>query len=147
MSSCTKLRVRYAETDQMGFAHHANYLIWFEAARTEFLRSSGCAYTEFEAQGVVMPVREASCRFRTPAHYDELLEISCSVTRLAPTRLELAYEVRRDDTLVAEGATVQAFLGPEGRPINLEKRSPHLWAVLTKLAEEKGAPGNGQRNS
>jgi acyl-CoA thioester hydrolase len=120
----------------MGFAHHANYLIWFEAARTEFLRDSGCAYAEFEAQGVVMPVREATCRFRTPAHYDEVLEIGCRVLRLAPARLELAYEVRRDGALVAEGATVQAFLGPEHRPINLKKRSPRLWAVLNRLAGE-----------
>lgn len=134
MSQRLTLRVRYAETDQMGFAHHANYLVWFEAARTEFLRTSEYSYADFERQGIALPVVEATCRHHKPAHYDELLEVECTLVELTPARLTLAYRVVREGTLLAEGRTVHAFLGPEGRPVNLKKRAPQLWAVLSALA-------------
>jgi acyl-CoA thioester hydrolase len=138
MSRRITLRVRYAETDQMGVAHHANYLVWFEAARTEFLRTSESSYADFERGGIFLPVREAACRYRTPAHYDDSLEVECSLEELTPARLSLAYRVTRGATLVAEGQTVHAFLGPERRPVNLKKRAPRLWAVLVALAAEGG---------
>ncbi len=139
MSGRTRLRVRYAETDQMGVAHHANYLVWFEAARTELLRASGCSYARFEAEGIFMPIIEAACRYHTAAHYDDLLEVECRLGKLTPARLELDYRVTRKGSLIAEGRTVQAFVGPERRPLNLSKRSPRLWEVLASLARRETA--------
>lgn len=138
MKRCAVVRVRYAETDQMGVAYYANYLTWFEVARTEFLRTSDFSYAEFEAGGVALPVVEASCRYRTPARYDDLLEIECRVDELTPARLSLFYIVRRGPEVLAEGRTVHAFLGPGRRPVNLKKSFPRHWAVLTALAAGDG---------
>lgn len=137
MTGFVELRVRYAETDQMGVAHHANYLTWFEAARTEFLRASGKSYAEFEEQSVFLPVIEASCRYRVPARYDDLLRVECALARLTPARLELAYRVSKDRQVIAEGRTAHAFLGAERRPVNLRKRHPSLWEALLRLSGEE----------
>ena len=135
MKQPTSVRVRYAETDQMGFAHHANYLVWFEAARTDFFRQTGKTYAEFEAEGVMIPLTDAECHYHAPAYYDELLEVDCRLARLTPTRLELSYAVRRDGRLLAEGRTAHAFLdAARRRPVNLAKRAPELWALLQRLA-------------
>lgn len=139
MQQPTTIRVRYAETDQMGFAHHANYLVWFEAARTEFFRETGRSYAEFEADGVMIPLVEAECRYYRPAHYDELLEVDCLVNELTPARLDLSYRVTREETLIAEGRTVHAFVDVAlRRPVNLRKRAPHLWELLAGLAGKQG---------
>lgn len=134
MSSTYTLRVRYAETDQMGFAHHANHLIWFEAARTEFLRTTACSYADFERAGIFIPVLEASCRYLGPAFYDDVLEVECRAGELTPARLELRYQIRRGEVRLAEGRTVHAFMGTDRRPVNLRKRAPELWAILQSLA-------------
>lgn len=139
MSRSVTLRVRYAETDQMGIAHHANYFVWFEAARTEFLRTSGTSYADFEREGIFLPVLAADCRYHAPARYDDILEVECSLAQLTPARLSLAYRVTRDATLIAEGSTVHAFLGPERRPVNLKKRAPRLWEILLGLAQKDAA--------
>lgn len=144
MTMGTTLRVRYAETDQMGIAHHANYLVWFEAARTEFLRGSGSSYVEFEEEGVYLPVLEAECRYFTPARYDDQLTVECRLSRLTPARLDLAYEARRGEVRLATGRTVHAFLGPERRPVNLKKRFPRLWAVLAALAQSEGVDSQAE---
>ena len=73
--STTNLRVRYAETDQMGIVYHSNYLIWFEVGRSELFRELDLPYTKFEEQGLGLAVVEASCRYRKPTHYDDNLTI------------------------------------------------------------------------
>lgn len=140
MKQPTLIRVRYAETDQMGFAHHANYLVWFEAARTEFFRETARSYAEFEADGVMIPLVAAECRYFQPAHYDEQLAVDCLPGELSPARLDLFYRVTREDTLIAEGRTVHAFVDVASRrPVNLRKRAPHLWELLARLAAASGA--------
>ena len=69
--SSTTVRVRYAETDKMGVAYHANYFVWFEVARCDLLRALGSTYRDLEARGVMLPVIEARCEYRTPARYDD----------------------------------------------------------------------------
>src|SRR5262245_28192662 len=71
----TQVRVRYADTDQMGVVYYANYLVWFEVARTEWLREGGWSYREMEADGISLPVIEAHCEYRQPARYDDEIEI------------------------------------------------------------------------
>jgi acyl-CoA thioester hydrolase len=120
----TRVRVRYADTDRMGIAYHANYLVWFEVGRTEWLRAGGWTYREIEEGGVSLPVIEAHCEYRQPARYDDEIEISTAVTVLSQVRIRFDYEARltRGSTLVATGHTVHAALGADGRPRRLPLR-------------------------
>ena len=120
-SSTTKLRVRYAETDQMGVAYYANYFVWFEVARTDLMRATGWTYREMEASGVLLPVIEAQCEYRRPARYDEEVEIETSAAMLSPVRLEFHYAVRVAGIAepAAVGVTVHAATTVEGRPCRL----------------------------
>ena len=109
------IRVRYAETDRMGLLHHANYLVYFEQARTELLRTSGAAYKELEDQGFFLVVAKVEVKFKLPAHYDDVLTVRTTVTRATQVRIEHRYEVFRDRTLLAEGATTLACVGRDGK--------------------------------
>ena len=119
--SASSIRVRYAETDQMGVAYHGGYFAWFEVGRTDLLRGHGCTYRELEAQGLRFPVIEASARYLKPALYDDLLEVHTRVTSVGHVRLAFAYEVRRagTDGPLATGTTVHASLDAAGRPCRL----------------------------
>lgn len=110
-----QIRVRYAETDRMGLLHHANYLVYFEQARTELLRGRHASYKELEDQGYFLVVAKAEVKFKSPAHYDDVLTIRTTVARTSPVRLEHTYEVRRDGTLIAEGLTTLACVGRDGK--------------------------------
>ncbi len=110
-----QVRVRYAETDRMGLLHHANYLVYFEQARTELLRGRQASYKELEDQGYFLVVAKAEVKFKTPAHYDDVLTIRTTVTRTSPVRLEHKYEVLREGTLIAEGFTTLACVGRDGK--------------------------------
>jgi len=101
------LRVRYAETDQMGIAHHANYVIWCEDARTAHLRQSGISYRELEARGLLLVVVEVQVRYRVPARYDDLLRIDCWVRERNRRRIIFGYAIRRpeDGKLLATAQT------------------------------------------
>jgi acyl-CoA thioester hydrolase len=120
----TRVRVRYADTDQMGVVYYANYLVWFEVGRNEWLRDGGWTYREMEAAGVSLPVIEAHCEYRVPARYDDEIEIRTEARTLSPVRIRFDYEARRtaDDTLSATGHTVHAALGANGRPHRLPAR-------------------------
>jgi acyl-CoA thioester hydrolase len=103
------IRVRYAETDRMGIVHHANYLIWFEAGRSELCRSKGFSYKQMEDdEDALMVVAESYCRYKSPAHYDDLLTIRTKVSEIRSRSIRFFYEVYRpsDKTLIAEGETL-----------------------------------------
>jgi acyl-CoA thioester hydrolase len=110
-----QIRVRYAETDRMGLLHHANYLVYFEQARIELLRSLGGNYKELEDQGYLLVLTKVEVKYRSPAYYDDLLTIRTTVTRTSPVRLEHKYEVLRDGTLLAEGFTTLACVDRSGK--------------------------------
>ncbi|MEO8257326.1 MAG: thioesterase family protein [Acidobacteriota bacterium] len=120
----SRIRVRYAETDQMGVVYYANFFVWFEVGRADLLRASGWSYREMEAGGVGLPVIEAHCAYRRPARYDDDLEIRTRGTVMSPVRLQFEYEVVRtgDDLSLATGRTVHAALDREGRPCRLPER-------------------------
>jgi acyl-CoA thioester hydrolase len=82
----SRVRVRYADTDQMGVTYHANYLVWFEVGRTDWLRGSGWTYRDMEEAGVSLPVIEVFCQYRQPARYDDEIEIRTRATLLTPVR-------------------------------------------------------------
>jgi len=120
--SSAAVRVRYAETDQMGFAYYGNYMAWFEVGRCEWLRSLGWSYRELEARDAVMlPVIEAHCEYRRPARYDDELLIRARGELLSPVRIRFTYEVVRADggAVLASGHTVHASTDLSGRPKRL----------------------------
>src|SRR5262245_30809353 len=99
------VRVRYAETDRMGLLHHANYLVYFEQARIELLRSLGVSYKDLEDQGFLMVLTKVEAHYRRPARYDDLLTIRATVARTTLVRIDHRYEVFRDGELLADGAS------------------------------------------
>jgi len=117
----TTVRVRYAETDQMGIAWHGEYLAWFEVGRTDLLRGCGCTYRELEAQGLRLPVIEVQARYLRPALYDDVLEIHTRLTDVRGARVSFDYEVRREGTEgpLATGSTSHAAIDLRGRPRRL----------------------------
>lgn len=119
----TTVRVRYAETDRMGVVYYANYLVWFEVGRTEWLRDTGWSYREMESAGVGLPVIEAHCEYRQAARYDDEIEIVTRATLLTPVRIRFDYDVvRAGDQVLAVGHTVHAALDANGRPCRLPER-------------------------
>lgn len=124
------IRVRYADTDQMGMAYYGNYLRWFEIGRAEMLRSLGRSYAEVEAGGIRLPVLEAHCRYLKPARYDDEVAIVSGVRELGRASVRFAYRIQRasSDELLAFGHTEHCFLDPAGRPV----RAP---AELRELLE------------
>lgn len=110
-----QIRVRYAETDQMGLLHHANYLVYFEQARTELLRAGGRTYKDMEAEGFFLVVARLEVKYKLPAHYDDVLTIRTTVTRQSPVRIEHKYEVLRDGALLAEGFSTLACVDRAGK--------------------------------
>ena len=113
MTTITRLRVRYAETDQMGVVYHANYIIWMEVGRTEFCREAGVVYRDLEdKEHLRLAVIEANCRFVAPARYDDEVEIHTSIEEANPRILRFRYEIKRssDQVKLAEGHTKHIFL-------------------------------------
>jgi len=115
--TAVEVRVRYAETDQMGVAYHTHYLVWCEVARTDHLRRRGVTYRELEGQGLRLAVVEAGVRYRQPARYDDLLSVRCWVREVASRRVVFGYAVDRpaDGALLATAHTALIALNPDQR--------------------------------
>ena len=122
--SISRIRVRYADTDQMGVAYYANYFVWFEVGRTDLLRTSGWSYREMETEGFSLPVIEAQCAYHAPARYDDEIEVRTSGVLVSPVRVKFTYEIVRaaDQLMLATGTTVHAALNRSGRPARLPDR-------------------------
>ena len=114
----TEIRVRYAETDQMGIVHHANYPIWFEAGRTDLCRAKGFSYKQMEEEGnSLLVVAEVYCRFKSPALYDDVLTIRTQVGEIRSRSLRFIYQVYRasDDMVLCEGETLHVVTDKQKR--------------------------------
>jgi acyl-CoA thioester hydrolase len=118
----TTIRVRYAETDRMGLLHHANYLVYFEQARVELLRTLGLSYRDLEDQGYLLVVTKVEVRYKRPVYYDEVVTVRATVERTTSVRIDHRYEVFRDGTLVAEGSSTLACVDRDGQPQALPER-------------------------
>jgi len=121
----TRLRVRYAETDQMGVVYHSNYIVWFEVGRVEMLRELGYTYREMERQdGTNLAVVEARCRFKAPALYDDLVVIRTRLVNVRDSLLHFTYEVLRheDGALLAEGETIHLVVDAEFKRMTLPEK-------------------------
>ncbi len=112
------IRVRYAETDQMGIAHHSNYFVWFEEGRSNYCRDLGFPYGEWEKNGVFLPVVEARCRYKSPLRYDEPAEMEVFPAESGAATVTFGYRIfHADGRLAAEGWTKHAFADAGGRLI------------------------------
>ncbi len=113
------VRVRYAECDPMGVAHHTAYPVWFEMARTELLRSKGGNYKAMEEAGVLLAVVRLDVRYRSPAKYDDVLTVRCDLLASGPVKITHEYRVERVGVLLAEASTTLACIGRDGalRPV------------------------------
>jgi acyl-CoA thioester hydrolase len=117
-----RVRVRYAETDQMGVAYHANYFVWMEVGRVEFWRAAGVCYRELEEQeGILLTVAETQCRHVYPARYDDEVVIETSVTKAHPRMVVFHYQLKRgaDGRLLATGETKHVFCDRDLQPRKL----------------------------
>jgi acyl-CoA thioester hydrolase len=120
IASCEiEIRVRYSEVDRMGYLHHSRYFEYFEMGRTELLRKNGLRYRDMEERGLYYVVAKLECRFRAPAHYDDVLTLVTETQRLTRVRVDHSYVLRRADALLAEAATTLVSVGEDGRPTTL----------------------------
>ena len=117
------VQVRYAETDQMGVVYYANYLVWMEVARVAYCRQAGFEYRDMEREsGAYLAVTEASCRYRSPARFNDTVRIVCRVTESRSRTVRFAYEMYRGAELLASGGTLHTVTNAEGRMIRMPER-------------------------
>ncbi len=116
-----KIRVRYAETDQMGYVYYGNYATYYEVARVEALRQLGFHYKKLEEQGIMLPVISLECNFIKPAKYDELLSIQINLVEMPSVKMKFEYEIRNEkDVLLNTGKTTLVFINKTAnRPIRM----------------------------
>ncbi len=118
----TRLRARYAETDQMGVVYYSNYFVWMEVGRVEYCKSAGFNYRDMEIEdGVLLAVVEANCRYLRPARFDDEIAVRTRIESANQRMVRFSYEIRRaaDDCLLATGETKHVFCGRDMRPVKL----------------------------
>ena len=116
MSDEVQIRVRYSETDKMGYVYYARYLEYFEMARTEYIRKRGKSYSEIEKEGYLLPVHEVWVKYKKPAHYDDFLTIETQLSSVGKASLKFQYLVHNEEgEIIAEGMTKLALLNKEGK--------------------------------
>src|SRR5450432_1991826 len=121
----TRIRVRYAETDQMGVVYHANHFIWFEVGRVELLRQLGFSYRDMEAKdGCFIAVVDARCRYKAPARYDDEIIVRTHIKNIRESLIHFGYELLRanDATLLAEGETTHIVTDLEMKPTTIPQK-------------------------
>lgn len=130
-SHCIDIRVRYSETDAMGFLHHSNYLCYFEMGRTELFRVQGGNYRRMEELGLFFVVAKIDVRYRRSARYDDLLTLHTEITKSGLAKLEHGYRLMRGDELLAEASSVLACVNRAGsvQPI------PENLVQLTQMSD------------
>ncbi|WP_320175148.1 thioesterase family protein [Maridesulfovibrio sp.] len=113
--------VSYGETDAMGVVYYAEYLHFFERSRSLFIRERGMSYAEVEERGIYLPVREANCRYRIPAQYDDQLDIQVGISEWKRASIKFTYNIYKDErsTLIATGFTEHACVNKDGRPVRV----------------------------
>jgi acyl-CoA thioester hydrolase len=141
----TRLRVRYAETDQMGVVYYANYFVWMELGRVEFCRAIGLRYRDMEQNdGVLLAVVEAGCRYLYPARYDEEVVLRTTLQLARPRMVRFGYEMfdATASRKLATGFTSHIFCNPEMRPLKLP---PKYLSLFEGAASDRKIPESGSR--
>jgi acyl-CoA thioester hydrolase len=128
-ASVARVRVRYAETDQMGVVYHSNYLIWFEVGRVEFIRQMGLNYKEMEEEGCGIAVVDVHVRYRMPARYDDELVIETRLLAARGAVVKFGYRILRDDVLLCEGETLHVCVGKDMKKMCLPPKYAERFAA------------------
>ena len=142
MASQSIITVRYAETDCMGVVHHAVYPVWFEIARTDYIKNASISYSEMEKRGVMLPVTGISCKYRIPAKYDDKIIVTAKITRYTPARIEFSYTCTREGSgeILTEGTSSHAFVDAcTFKPLNIKKALPDVYDRIEQEAKADGA--------
>jgi acyl-CoA thioester hydrolase len=138
--SITRIRVRYAETDQMGVVHHASYLIWMEVARVDYCRNAGFRYKDLEIDhGVLLAVTEVGCRYLSPARYDDEIEIVTVLTRAHHRAVTFQYEMHAVPSAGPSGHTSHMFLNRDLRPTTLPIQFRSMLSIPEGQTADSGA--------
>jgi len=114
-----ELRVRYAETDQMGVVYYANYLVWFEVARTEYFRKLNILYSGLEKKGIYLVVAESNCKYKSSVKYDDMIHVITRLNYVKASSLEFGYEIFQRNKLIATGRTTHVFINRRRKPIRI----------------------------
>jgi acyl-CoA thioester hydrolase len=138
LTSVARVRVRYAETDQMGVSYYANYFVWFEVGRNQHCLECGFSYRDMEKEtGLYLIVADARCRYKTPAHYEDELLVKTRINELTKRTVRFVYEIERaDGEKIASGETLHVLINQKGRPSSLPEK------YLTLLRGEQPVVGN-----
>lgn len=131
-------QVKYYETDKMGVVHHSNYIRWFEEARVEFMRGIGISYKAMEDEGVQVPVVSVSCKYRSPATFDDIVIVKTHIQKFNGIVIELAYEVTDEQTGVIRvtGESSHCFVDAKTfKPMNLKRERPDIYDNFVKATE------------
>jgi acyl-CoA thioester hydrolase len=140
----SEIRVRYAETDQMGIVHNANYLVWFEVGRSDFCRARGFSYKEMEEEeNALMVVAESYCRYKSPAYYEDILVVRTKVEEIRSRSLRFIYEIFRpiDETLLAEGETLH-LVTDKNKKLRSLPESYKEKLLADEISDENAFPDN-----
>lgn len=117
IKSVTKIKVRYAETDQMGFVYHSNYFVWMDVGRTQMLEEIGLPYNEFEAKGYMLPVIEANILYKSPARFNDTVLVHSFIKTQPKLRILITYELFCGETMLCQGYTSHVFVKENVKPV------------------------------
>ncbi|WP_245739731.1 acyl-CoA thioesterase [Thermoflavimicrobium dichotomicum] len=139
MISESTIRVRYQETDQMGVVYHTNYIVWFEVGRTDWVRKLGISYKDLEKLGLLLPLVEVNCVYRSPARYDDEVIVRTQVEEMNGSKIIFQYEILRkaDHKLLATGSTKHLWVNREMKRVRLDIDFPHIYEQLTQTLVER----------
>lgn len=129
-------KVQYYETDQMGVAHHSNYIRWMEEARIDFLNQIGWNYKKLEENEYISPVTAVDCKYKVSTYFSDVVSISVYVEEFKGIKLKLRYEMKREDELVCEARSEHCFINREGKVLNMKRECPGLYESLNELASD-----------
>ncbi len=132
MTSVTKLTVRYAETDQMGIVYHTNYGIWYEIARTNYIKDIGYSYSDMEKSGIFLPVVNLNINYISPAHYDDNIIIKTTVSKISSAKIEFSYStyIEGNEKAINTGISVHAFVDKDMNLMNFKKNFSEIYTAI-----------------
>ncbi len=137
-TSKTDIVVRYAETDQMGIVHHSNYPIWYEAARTDYIKGIGMSYSDVEKKGYMLPLLELKSCYKGSAKYEDELLVLTKIKQMSFTRVTFYYEIykKSENILINYGETMHVWTDKTLKPLNMKKCAPDIYNLMLRATQE-----------
>lgn len=137
-TSRTEIVVRYAETDQMGIVHHSNYPVWYEAARTDFIKGIGMSYSDIEKKGYMLPLIELKSCYKGTAKYEDELIVITKIKQISYTRITFYYEIfnKNENVLINYGETMHVWTDKKLKPMNMKKNNLDIYDLMLKASQQ-----------